>query len=119
MALELRRRSLTATRFFLLQISGHVASPWASICLVMKPQALPGSFARICSYFRGSAFRAVGASIVLALTLGVAWIVLSSLGRAATLKALIAYFRESSASTADLEEKSSWRLRSLSHLMPG
>jgi hypothetical protein len=62
--------------------------------------------------FRGSAFRAVGAGIVLALTLGAAWIVLASLGRAATLKALIAYFRESGA-TPERQEKSTWRLRSL------
>jgi hypothetical protein len=63
--------------------------------------------------FRGSAFRAVGAGIVLALTLGAAWIVLASLGRAATLKALIAYFRESSIFASEQEEKIGWRLPSL------
>jgi hypothetical protein len=70
-------------------------------------------FRAMAHIVRGSAFRAVGASIVLALTLGVAWIVLASLGRAATLKALIAYFRESNISAPAQEEKSRWRLRSL------
>ncbi len=44
--------------------------------------------------FRGSTFRAIEAVIVLALTLGIAWIGIASLGRAATLKALLAYFRD-------------------------
>jgi hypothetical protein len=70
-------------------------------------------FRAMAHIFRGGAFRAVGAGIVLALTLGAAWIVLASLGRAATLKALIAYFRESAVFAPDQEEKSSWRLRSL------
>src|ERR1700720_4538895 len=43
--------------------------------------------------FRGSAFRVVETAIVLLLTLGAAWIVVASLGRAATLKALLAHFR--------------------------
>src|SRR5271155_4597963 len=44
--------------------------------------------------FRGSAFRVLNATIVLALTLAAAWIVVASLGRAATLKALLAHFHE-------------------------
>lgn len=49
----------------------------------------------ILHIFRGSAFRVVEAIIVLALTLGGAWIGIASLARAATLKALLAYFRKS------------------------
>ena len=45
--------------------------------------------------FQGSAPRAVAAVIVLALTLALAWIVLASLGRAATLKSLLQYLRDS------------------------
>lgn len=46
--------------------------------------------------FQGSAPRAVAAAIVLALALTLGWIVLASVGRAATLKALFGYFRENS-----------------------
>jgi len=62
--------------------------------------------------FRGSSFRVVETAIVLVLALGFAWVVTVSLGRAATLNALLAYFRESDVSTSDHKEKS-WRLRSL------
>jgi len=54
--------------------------------------------------FHGSAFRVVETAVVLALTLGVAWVVVASLGRAATLKALLAYFREGDASTPARKE---------------
>jgi hypothetical protein len=57
--------------------------------------------------FRGSAFRVIETAVMLALTLGAAWIVVAALGRAATVKALLAYFRE-----GDVEKKS-WRLTSL------
>ena len=70
-------------------------------------------FRAMAHIVRGSAFRAVGAGIVLALTLGAAWIVLASFGRAATVNALIAYFRESGVCAPEYQEKSSWRLRSL------
>jgi hypothetical protein len=70
-------------------------------------------FRAMAHIVRGSAFRAVGAGIVLALTLGAAWIVLASFGRAATVNALIAYFRESGVCAPERQEKSSWRLRSL------
>jgi len=49
--------------------------------------------------FHGSAFRVVGTAVVLALALGIAWVVVASLARAATLKALLAYFREGDAPT--------------------
>lgn len=71
-------------------------------------------FRAMAHIVRGSAFRAVGAGIVLALTLGAAWIVLASFGRAATVNALIAYFRESGVCAPERQERSSWRLRSLS-----
>ncbi len=58
--------------------------------------------------FHGSAFRVVASFIVLALALGVAWIVIASLARAATLKALLDYFRGDGVSSAK-----NWRLRSL------
>jgi hypothetical protein len=44
--------------------------------------------------FRGSGPRAVAAAIVLTLALTLGWIVLASLGRAASLRALFAYFLE-------------------------
>jgi hypothetical protein len=61
--------------------------------------------------FRGSAFRVVETAVVLALTLGVAWIVIASLGRAATLKAMLIHFRQSE--LLDQKENQPWRLRSL------
>src|SRR5271169_2065499 len=53
---------------------------------------------------RGSGFRVVETAVVLALTLGVAWIVVASLARAATIKALLAYFVESDTSTPPRSE---------------
>ena len=50
----------------------------------------------IVHIFRGSAPRAAAATIVLALALVVAWIGIASLGRAATVRALLDYLRESS-----------------------
>jgi len=44
--------------------------------------------------FQGSAARAVAAAVVLTVALTIGWIVIASLGRAATLKALFGYFRE-------------------------
>jgi hypothetical protein len=63
--------------------------------------------------FRGSAFRVVETAVVLVLTLGAAWIVVASLGRAATVRALLTHLRASDTSTSDQEEKNNWRLRSL------
>jgi hypothetical protein len=62
--------------------------------------------------FRGSAFRVVETVVVLALTLGLAWIVVASLARAATIKALLAYFLEGDASTPARRE-TPWRFHSL------
>src|SRR5713226_5754859 len=53
----------------------------------------------ITHIFRGSAPRVVVAAIVLALALAVAWIVIASLGRAVTVKALLDYFQERGAET--------------------
>jgi hypothetical protein len=66
--------------------------------------------------FHGSAFRVLATALVLAITLGAAWVVIASLGRAATLKALLSHFREDDISTAERKEKKSWRLRSLFEL---
>jgi hypothetical protein len=62
--------------------------------------------------FRGSGFRVVETVLVLALTLGVAWIVVASLARAATIKALLAYFREGDTSTPPRSE-TPWRFHAL------
>ena len=48
----------------------------------------------IAHIFRGSAPRVVEAGILLAASLGVAWIILASFGRAATLRALLRYFQD-------------------------
>ncbi len=48
----------------------------------------------IAHIFRGSAPRVVEVTIVLAAAMAFAWIILASFGRAATLKALLRYFRE-------------------------
>lgn len=57
-----------------------------------QPGLMLQALARI---FQGSGPRAATALIVLTLALGLAWIVLASLGRAAALKTLIEYFRGS------------------------
>jgi hypothetical protein len=62
----------------------------------------------IARILQGSAPRAVTALMVLALAVTLAWIVLASLGRAATLKTLFAYFREN-----DESKPRTWRLTSL------
>jgi hypothetical protein len=62
--------------------------------------------------FRGSGFRVVEVAVVLLLALGIAWVVVASLARAATMKALLAYFRECGISTPERTE-GNWRLRSL------
>jgi hypothetical protein len=57
-----------------------------------QPALIAQALARI---FQGSAPRAAVALVVLTLALALAWIVLASLGRAATLKTLLEYFRDS------------------------
>lgn len=59
---------------------------------------------------RGSGFRLVEAVLVLSLALGVAWIGIASLARAATLKVLLAYFHEGDVSLPDAPP---FRLRAL------
>jgi hypothetical protein len=59
---------------------------------------------------RGSGSRLVEAFIVLALALAVGWIVVAALARAATMKALLAHFREKSESA---ERGAGWRTTSL------
>ena len=61
--------------------------------------------------FRGSAFRVVETAMVLGLTLGTAWTAVASLARAATLKALLAHFREPSA--REHQPTKSWRFHSI------
>jgi hypothetical protein len=63
--------------------------------------------------FRGSGFRAAQAAVLLALTLGMAWVVVASLARAATVKAALAYFRESGIASLEHAQEGNWRLRSL------
>ena len=67
----------------------------------------------VLDIFRGSSFRLFETVAFLALTLGVAWAVVASLGRAATLTALVAHFRESDAPASLQHEEKSWRLPSL------
>jgi hypothetical protein len=52
--------------------------------------------------FQGSSPRVILASLILIPALGLAWMILGSLGRAATLKALVRYFRDDSASSTPL-----------------
>jgi hypothetical protein len=63
--------------------------------------------------FRGSALRVIETGMVLALTLGVAWVVVASLARAATIKALLAHFRDNNISISNQPETKTWHLRSL------
>jgi hypothetical protein len=76
-------------------------------------------FRAVLDIFRGSTLRALDAVIVLLLALGTAWIVVASLARAATLRALLDYFRELNLSTQERkeeqkgEEKKTGRLHSL------
>ena len=60
---------------------------------------------------RGSALRLGEAGLLLGLAFAVAWVAVASLGRAATLKALLTYFVEPASSLHETER--SWRLRSL------
>src|SRR5712691_9080965 len=65
----------------------------------------------IARILQGSAPRAVTALMVLALAVTLAWIVLASLGRAAPLKTLFAYFREN-----DESKPRKWRITSIQGL---
>jgi hypothetical protein len=63
--------------------------------------------------FHGSAARVIDTAVVLLLTLAAAWIVVASLGRAATLQALLAHFRQADVSNSDRRKNQTWRLRAL------
>lgn len=63
--------------------------------------------------FSGGSLRLVEAVVVLLLALAVAWMLLASLARAATLKALLAYFRDGENSSSSSGGTNYWRLRSL------
>jgi len=71
-----------------------------------QPYLILQAIARI---LRGSAPRALAALIVLMLALTLAWTVLASVGRAASLKLLFEHYRESRGQ----EEAGTWRLRAL------
>jgi hypothetical protein len=62
--------------------------------------------------FRGSSFRLLETVAVMVVTLGAAWVVVASLGRAATLGALVAQFRESDGASLQ-HYQNSWGLPSL------
>ena len=66
----------------------------------------------IANIFGGSGMRAMNAFLVLALALTLAWIALASLGRAATLKALSAYFWEPDGA-GHSNRATGWSFRSL------
>jgi hypothetical protein len=82
---------VTAGEMFLLQ-TRQPALVWQAMARILQ----------------GSVPRAVATLIVLALALTLAWIVLASLGRAATLKTLFEYFRD-----GDDSKPRTWRLSSL------
>jgi hypothetical protein len=63
--------------------------------------------------FRGSAFRVIETAVVLVLTLGIGWVVVASLARAATMRALLTYFRESEISAPEHKEEGRGQMRSL------
>jgi len=60
----------------------------------------------VLDILRGSSFRLLETLAVLAMTLGVAWVVIASLGRAATLRSLVVQFRESNGASLRHEENS-------------
>lgn len=66
----------------------------------------------VLDIFRGSSFRLLETLAVLAVTLGAAWVVVASLGRAATLRALVAQFRGSDGASLRHEDNS-WGFPSL------
>jgi hypothetical protein len=65
----------------------------------------------IAHIFRGSAPRMVAATILLASALAIAWIWIGSFGRAATVRAIVSYFKELGADRP--ERPAGWGLRSL------
>jgi hypothetical protein len=75
-----------------------------------QPTLVSQAISRI---FRGSGWRALETMIGLALALALGWIVLAAIARAATVKALLAYFREQVPAPSDMLQppKSGWNWR--------
>src|SRR6478672_2033696 len=89
---------LAATAALLFSVREYLATlpvtPGEMLLLrTRQPALILHVLARV---FQGSAPRAAAALVALTLALALAWIVLASLGRAATLKTLFEYFRDSS-----------------------
>lgn len=78
--------------------------------LLLKTRQRTLVWQALAHIFQGSGFRVVQTSIVLALGLAAGWIMIAAFGRAATVKALSAYFRADSSSD---QKARSWQLRSL------
>src|SRR5579863_1485016 len=72
----------------------------------LQPVLIAKALARI---LHGSGGRAAATFLVLAVCLGVAWIVVCGLGRAATMRAIFTYFRESSVFGVGREEVATFR----------
>jgi hypothetical protein len=68
----------------------------------------PALISRAISHIlRGSSLRVIAAAVLLAIALSIAWVLLSSLGRMVTVRALFNYFREShEPSSADVPKAS-------------
>jgi hypothetical protein len=82
--------------------------------LLLLRTGQPGLISRAVQHiFRGSGFRVVETAVLLALTLGAAWVVVASLGRVATVRALLAHFRKNNVATSERQATKNWRLRSI------
>jgi len=79
-----------------------------------QPWLISQAMARI---FSGSAWRAMEASLALAVAFSIGWLGMASLGRGATLQALVAYFRESQTSRTATGAKEDLRLSDLGSLL--
>jgi hypothetical protein len=66
--------------------------------------------------FHGSASRVIETGLVLGLALGIAWVVVATLARAATIKALVGYFHEGDFAVPSLDRKMISRLGPLLQL---
>jgi len=91
---------LAATAVFTFAIREYLATlpVTAGEMLLLRTRQPILMWQALSRILQGTAPRAAAAFILLTLALAVAWIVLASLGRAATLKAVIEYFRGSIAS---------------------
>ena len=111
------RWSFCAATFLLLAFSFFEyldSLPVAKRDLFLLRTAQPILISRALLHtFRGSGFRVLATALVLALTLGIGWVLIASLARLATLKALLDYFRQREISTAEPKEEENRPLRSL------